>query len=311
MILFTFVGYERIKTALDATVAEVQSGQFRISKYENRERFVEILTPVAGNDCVLLGSIAPPDERLVSLTLLAHTLKKEGAKHVAALLPYLAYTRQDKKKSGQSLATAWAGVLMGASGCDSVITIDVHSEATRDLFPIPVLSAFPAEVFANAIKQYRLTEATIVAPDNGAIRRCERVKEAAGIPKSPTPYFEKRRNETGIIHSGPIGTVGTQALLIDDILDTGGTLVSACERLVAAGVQEVNIMVTHGLFTGEHWKTLWSLGVRRIFCTDTVPLPADFNAADFNGDKIVVLSIVPLLGRLLQQQLCARSVSVK
>lgn len=298
MILFTFAGYEHIRTELDATVPGLQSGQFRISSYANRERFAEIQTAVKGEDCVVLGSIAPPDERLVSLTLLVHTLKKEGAKRLTALLPYLAYARQDKKKTGQSLAAAWAGSLMKASGCDGVVTIDVHSEAAQCLFPIPVTSAFPADVFANAINHFGLTMATIVAPDNGAIRRCEQVKAAAGMPKSPTPYFEKRRLETGIIHSGPIGEVGRQALIIDDILDTGATLISACERLVAAGVQEINLMTTHGLFTGERWKTLWSLAVKRIFCTDTVPLPAGFDP-----DKFVTLSVVPLLGRLLRQQL--------
>lgn len=297
MILFTFANYEPMRAALESTVPGLQSGQFKISRYENGELFADVQTSVAEENCVVLGSIAPPDEQLLSILLLCHTLKKERAKKVTALLPYLAYTRQDKKKAGQSLATAWAGSLMRASGCDGVITVDVHSEPAQRLFPIPVVSVFPAEVFANAIKDYRLTDATIVAPDNGAIRRCEGIKAAVGIPKSPTVYFEKRRTETGIIHVGPIGEVGAQAVIIDDILDTGGTLVSACGRLVAAGAQEIHIMVTHGLFTGERWKSLWSLGVKRIFCTDALPLRANVNT-----NSIVTLSIVPLLGRLLQQQ---------
>lgn len=298
MILFTFANYEPLRTALESTFPGLKSAQFKISRYKNGELFADIQTSVAEQECIILGSIAPPDEQLLSLTLLAHTMKKEGAKRVTALLPYLAYTRQDKDKPGQSLATAWAGLLIRASGCDTVITVDVHSQAAQRLFPMPVVSVFPSEVFANAMKNYQLMEATIVAPDNGAIRRCEQVKAAAGMPKSPTPYFEKRRTETGIIHAGPIGKVDAQAVIIDDILDTGGTLVSACERLVAAGVQEIHIMVTHGLFTGEHWKTLWSLGVKRIFCTDTVPLSPDLTG------RIVTLSIVPLLEPLLRQSSC-------
>ncbi len=294
MILFTFGPYEAMEAALEAVVPELQSGQFRVSRFENGERFVELQTIVAERDCIILGSIAPPDERLVSHTLLAHTLKKEGAKTVTLLLPYLAYTRQDKDKPGQSMATAWAGLLLKAAGCDRVITIDIHSETAQRLFPMPVVSLFPHEVFANAMRECGLMQATVVAPDNGAIRRCEQLQAAAGLPASPIPYFEKRRTENGIIHSGLIGRVGTQALIIDDILDTGGTLISACERLVAAGVQDIYIMVTHGLFTGERWKTLWSLGVKRIFRTDSVPLPEDV----YTG-RIKTLSIVPVMATLL------------
>jgi ribose-phosphate pyrophosphokinase len=82
--------------------------------------------------------------------------------------------------------------------------------------------------------------------------------------------------------------------VIDDILDTGGTLTSACEKLMGAGVQEIYVMVTHALFTGAHWKRLWSLGVKKIFCTDTVPLPADLDRRN-----IVILSSLPLLRRQL------------
>ena len=89
---------------------------------------------------------------------------------------------------------------MKSSGCDRVLTVDVHSAAAQRLFPIPVISISPAEVFAQALHDYGLTEATIVAPDNGAIHRCEDLKAAAGLPKSPTPYFEKHRTDTGIIH---------------------------------------------------------------------------------------------------------------
>ena len=214
----------------------------------------------------------PPDEQLLSVLLLAHTLKKEDAKQVTAVLPYLGYARDDKDKPGQSLATAWVGSLIRASGCDRVITVDVHSEKTKQLFPVPLVSLCPAGIFAEAIARYGLADATIVAPDEGAISRCEAVRAAAGM-SSKTAYFEKHRTETGIIHAGPIGEVGRRAVIIDDILDTGGTLVSACEQLSRTGVEEIEVMVTHGLFTGTRWKDLYHLGVKRIFCTDSVPLP--------------------------------------
>ena len=137
-------------------------------------------------------------------------------------------------------------------------------------------------------------QATIIAPDQGAIGRCEAIKAAAGVEKGPVPYFEKQRTETGIVHSRFVGEVGTLAVLVDDILDTGATLVSACQRLFCAGVEDIQIMVTHGLFTGDEWQGLGELGVSRIFCTDTVPLPTGIDRS-----RIVMLSAVPLLAEVV------------
>ena len=192
------------------------------------------------------------------------------------------------------MGTAWVGTLLKSSGIDRVVTVDVHSERDKQLFPIPLISLSTDTLFADAIQKNGLQYATIVAPDNGAIGRCKAVKRAAGMPTGETAYFEKKRTESGVIHHGLIGTVGATVVIIDDMIDTGGTLVSACEKLRAAGVQEIYILVTHGLFTGSSWVQLWSLGVRRIFCTDTVPLRLAIDAAN-----ITVLSIAPLIRETL------------
>lgn len=289
MILFNFSNYEHIARKL-RTIPTLQAGQFAIGRYDNRELHAKVQSAVSGEHCLVLGSIAPPDEQMLSLMLLAHTLKKGGAAKVTAVLPYLAYSRQDKDKPGESLGTAWIGSLLKSSGFDEVITLDVHSERDKELLCLPLRSLSTAGIFAEVLKGQSLTDATIVAPDNGAISRCEAVKRAAGLPVGETPYFEKRRTEKGIIHHGPVGRVGSRVAIIDDMLDTAGTLVSACERLRDAKVEEIYILVTHGLFTGSNWTKLWSLGVRRIFCTDTIPLRADLDATN-----ISVLPAAPLL----------------
>ena len=289
VILFSFSECENIARQLRA-IASVQAGQFTVSRFHNQELCASVDESVSGEHCVILGTIAPPDEHLLSVMLLAHTLKKEGADNVTALLPYLAYSRQDKDKPGESLGTAWVGELLKGSGIDQVFTVDVHSERDKELFPIPLVSLSTASLFADIIQRHRLTDATIVAPDNGAIGRCEAVKRAAGMPTGVTPYFEKKRTEEGIIHHGPVGTVGARVVIVDDMIDTGGTLVSACEKLKTAGVQEIYILVTHGLFTGTSWPQLWSLGVRHIFCTDTVPLHSDIDATN-----LTVVSVVSLI----------------
>jgi ribose-phosphate pyrophosphokinase len=289
MILFSFSAYADIAQQLQ-TIPSLRGGRFTVGRYDNQELHASVEGSVSGEHCLILGTIAPPDERLLSVMLLAQTLKKEGANTVTAVLPYLAYSRQDKDKSGESLGTAWVGALLKSSGIDQVLTVDVHSERDKQLFPIPLISLSPVTLFADVIQKHRLTDATIVAPDNGAISRCEAVKRAAGMPTGETPYFEKVRTEKGIIHHGPVGTVGAKVVIVDDMIDTGGTLVSACEKLRTAGVDEIYILISHGLFTESSWTKLWSLGVRRIFCTDTVPLRPGIETAN-----ITVLSVAPLI----------------
>ncbi len=272
MVIFALSGYDSLASQLETSG---HRGEFHLGRFENGELFVRLLTEVRHEHCVLVGSLAPPHERLFSFALLAHTLKKEGCRKISAVLPYLAYTRQDKDKHGESLGAAWIGALLKTSGIDEVLTVDVHSRRDQQLFPIPLISSFPAELFANAIRRSGLTDATVVAPDNGAIPRCKEVNEALGRPAATIPYFEKLRDESGIKHTRLFGIVGRRALIIDDMLDTGGTLISACKQLIDSGTFEIFIVVTHGLFTGTDWKKLWSLNVQHIFCTDTIPaLPA-------------------------------------
>jgi ribose-phosphate pyrophosphokinase len=290
MILFASPEFDATAAGLRESVPRISLGQFRAGRFNNGELFIEVETPVASEDCLILGSFTPPDAQLLSTLLLAHTLRKEGAQQVTGLFPYLAYSRQDKEKAGQSLAAAWTGALARASGLDRIITIDVHSSDDQRLFPIPLISLSPAAVFAAALHQYQLAGATIIAPDKGAIARGEAVRKAAGLASAAIPWFEKQRGEKGIQHTRFIGEVGLQAVLIDDILDTGATLVSACQRLFCSGVEDIQIMVTHGLFTGKEWEVLWALGVSRIFCTDSVPLPAGVDRG-----RIVTLSAIPLL----------------
>ena len=113
-------------------------------------------------------------------------------------------------------------------------------------------------------------------------------------------YFNKLRTASGIVHSDPIGKVGSRAVIVDDILDTGGTLVSACEKLARAGAEELYIFVTHGLFTGQAWRDLWSLPVKHIFCTDTIPA-----CASIHDPRITTLPIGPLLCEKLASRIDA------
>lgn len=294
MILFHFPSHETMAQQL-LPLCPFQGGRFAVNRFPNQELYITISGPVSGEHCLILGSITPPDEQLFSVMLLAHTLKKEGARKVTALLPYLAYSRHDKDKPGESLTVAWVGSLFQSSGIDEVITVDLHSQRDREFFPVSVTSIPTTKLFAEAIQKHGLKDATLVAPDNGAINRCRDVKAAANMP-GELVTFEKQRTLHGITHLASKGAVGPRAVVIDDMLDTGGTLISACEELARQGAMEIYIMVTHGLFTGPHWKKLLSLRVKTLFCTDTIAL-----RKELASEPIVTLSVIPLLQTQLQE----------
>jgi ribose-phosphate pyrophosphokinase len=295
MILFSFPSHDYMAQGL-LQLCALERGECAVHRFPNQELYITVKARVRGEHCVILGSITPPDEHVLSLLLLAHTLKKEGARRVTALLPYLAYSRHDKSKPGESLAVAWAGSLFRASGIDGVITADLHSQRDEHLLALPVTSLSTATLFAEQIKLHGLTDATLVAPDNGAIRRCCEVRAAAGM-SGEIFHFEKERTLQGITHTGSKGDIRSTVVVVDDMLDTGGTLVSACEQLNEKGAREIYIMVTHGLFTGSQWERLWELRVKKIFCTDTIAIPTKVRAR-----PIATLSVIPLLEPTLRQE---------
>jgi ribose-phosphate pyrophosphokinase len=182
------------------------------------------------------------------------------------------------------------GVLLKASAFDEIWAVDLHSEQDKRLFPLALGSFSPLGLIAACIGNLGLAGASVVALDNGAIPRCEAVKLSAGMMSGDLVHFEKRRTASGIVHHGPIGKVGSRVVTVDDMLDTGTTLVSGCEKLVCAGAEEIYIFFTHGLFTGQAWRDLGSLPVKRIFCTDTIPA-----CRDIHDPRITTLPVGPLL----------------
>lgn len=286
VVCFALPGFEALLPA-----APGELGRLVFERFANQELSLGIEGEVGGKPCVLLGSVAPPDERLLALALAADTLKRQGAARVIALLPYLAYARQDKEEPGGGLGIAWVGKILRACGVDELVMIDIHSRRAAELLEMPVTSLSPADLFAAQLERSGLLDAMIVAPDEGAIERSRAVAAAAGIAR-PIVYLRKERTATGVVHRTVVGEVGCRAVVIDDILDTGGTLISCCRELCRLGVEETTAIVTHGLFTGDRWKELLSL-VAGLYVTDSVPSIADV------PEGVGVLSVRPLIERAL------------
>jgi ribose-phosphate pyrophosphokinase len=239
------------------------------SQFPNGELHAAVPERVEGRHCVVVGSISPPTGNLERLTLVAHALRRAGAERVTALLPYLAYARQDRAARTESLGLAWVGELLRASGVHEVVCVDVHSEQAADVLGLALTSLSPADLLSSALPESWRADVTFVAPDEGAIDRCSAVARAAGVNR-PIVWASKRRTPTGVEHLGLVGSAGSRTVVVDDILDTGDTLVSCCRQLRDAGVKHIGVIATHGLFTGDRWRALLSEGVQQIWITDTV-----------------------------------------
>jgi ribose-phosphate pyrophosphokinase len=240
-----------------------------VQQFFNGELHTGVPERVDGRFCVLVGSISPPAGNLERLTLVAHALRRGGAERITALLPYLAYARQDRAAPTESLGLQWAGELVHASGIGEIVCVDVHSRQGADVLGLPLTSLSPAGLLASALPGAWLDEVTFVAPDEGAIERCSAVARAAGVDR-PVIWARKRRSLNGVEHLGLVGSPTRRVLVVDDILDTGATLVSCCRQLRSAGAAEISVIATHGLFTGERWRALLADGVQQIWITDTV-----------------------------------------
>ena len=286
MRAFSLPGFEQ----LTPRAAGVTAAAHSLDRFANGELHVRLEGEVAGADCLVVGSVAPPDEQFLSLSLLADTLVREGAATVTALLPYLGYARQDQPEPGRSLAAAWVGSLLQASGIGAVVTVDAHSVEATELFPMPVTSLSPASLFAPESERLGLEGLTVVAPDRGAVKRSEALRAATAIPL-PVAWLAKKRTAGGVVHLGLEGRVSRRALVVDDILDTGDTLVSCCRMLREAGVEEIAVAVTHGLFTVDRWSEVWASGVSRLLVTDSVPARAP------DDPRVTVLPLRTLLDR--------------
>jgi ribose-phosphate pyrophosphokinase len=263
-IVLVLPGYERFVSGLGGGSLE----HVAVGRFPNGELHVEVPARVEGRSCIVVGSISPPAGNLERLTLVAHALRRAGAERVSALLPYLAYARQDRAARNQSLGLAWVGGLLRASGVDEVVCVDVHSQHAGDLLGLPLTSLSPACVLAAALTPTWREEVTFVAPDEGAVDRCSAVARAAGVDRAIV-WARKRRTPARVEQLGLVGSPTRRAVVVDDILDTGATLVSCCRQLRDVGVKHIGVIATHGLFTGDDWRALLTDGAQ-IWITDTL-----------------------------------------
>jgi ribose-phosphate pyrophosphokinase len=189
-------------------------------------------------------------------------------------------------------------VLKG-SGFDQIWTVDPHSEQDRKLFPLPLESLFPCAIFRESRGTLRLSGASFVSPDQGAIPRCRAMMSAAGIKSGNVVYFEKHRTASGLLHHVPVGKVERCAVIVDDILDSGATLVSACENLAARRRRRTLYLRDARIVHRKGMAQSVVASREQIFCTDTIPA-----CANIRDPRITVLPVAPVLREGLLRACC-------
>jgi ribose-phosphate pyrophosphokinase len=287
-VIFAFPPFESLASEMVKNDQRFQLGAFSVERFPNGEFRMELDTHVRNEHCVVLGSIAPPEHNMLSYLLLCHTLKEEGCETLVGILPYLAYSRHDRKEPGKSRGIALIGKMLAAAGVDAVVTVDAHSPFAKLLFPIPLISLSPSVLYAQELRKLGFTDVTVVAPDAGAIKRSKAVRVRSQAPGFA--YLRKKRTKTGVVHGKIFGKITKKAVIVDDMIDTGATLISCAKALQKKGVKEIYVFATHGLFTGDAWKELWHTGVKSITTTNSVPMRRGIRST-----KVKVISLVPLI----------------
>ena len=243
--------------------------RFLVSQFDNQEFLLTLPSMVFGKKCVVLGSLTAPADQVLQLLLLLHTLREFGAASVILFSPYLGYQRQDGLAAGVSHGLQWADRMLDAVGVSQIVTIEPHNQQSLTLLKIPVFSYSAQSIFELEIAHFVDLGFGFVFPDAGAAMRYSWILER--FPTVSQGCFIKQRSQGMINIKSFQGKVGRKVIVYDDILDSGQTLLQICIALRHMDVEEIVVFVTHAFFNGQAWNALWSLGVKSLYCTDSLP----------------------------------------
>jgi ribose-phosphate pyrophosphokinase len=275
---------------------KVPVGRSMIRDFSDQEIFVKIEENVRGGDVFVVQSTCNPgNTNLMEMLVMIDALKRSSAKRITAVVPYYGYARQDRKVEPRVPITAkLVANLLETAGTDRVLTIDLHAGQIQGFFNVPVDDLFAMYVLVKYIKGLNLENLIVISPDAGGVERARAFAKRLGVSLA---IIDKRRevaNEAKAMHL--IGDVkGKVAFIVDDMIDTAGTLLEATNALLREGAKEVHACCSHPVFSGPAAKRISESAIKTIVTTDTIPLPDGLK----NSPKIKTLSVAPLLGEAI------------
>lgn len=269
--------------------------------FPNGELYVRYEESVRGCDAFLVQSMTTPiNQWLMESLVMVDALKRGSAKRITVVLPYYPYSRQDKKHRGREpISARLVADLYKTAGADRILTVDLHASQVQGFFDGPVDHLFALPLLADYLERtYAETPLTVVSPDTGRLRLAERWTDRLG--GCPLAFIHKTRNPLlpGQVKAHRvIGEVaGRTCIVIDDEIQTGGTIVATSELLVEAGAADIVVAVTHGVLSDPAVERLKNSRIREVILTNTLPISSEKRL-----DKITVLSIAPMIARAIRE----------
>ena len=269
--------------------------------FANGEIFVRFEESVRGSDAFVIQShAAPVNKQIMEQLIMVDALKRASAKRITVVAPFYGYARQDKKHRGREpISARLMADLFKTAGADRLMVVDLHTSQIQGFFDGPVDHLFALPLLTNYVgSKVDRNNLTIVSPDSGRVRVAERWSDLMG--GCPIAFIHKTRDPR-IPNEATIGRIvgdvkGRTAVVIDDMIDTAGTIVKAVDACIEAGASEVIVAATHGVLSGPASDRLKNSGATEIVMTNTLPIPEDRRF-----DKLTVLSIAPLLARAIRE----------
>lgn len=272
-------------------------GKAMCGRFNNGEIQVMINESVRGKDVfVIQPTGAPVNDNLMEMLIMVDALKRASARHITVVVPYYGYARQDRKTRGREPITSkLVADLMSKAGVTRVVTMDLHAGQIQGFFDVPVDHLMSASLLASYIREKHLDDLTIVSPDLGGVTRARELADRVG---APIAIIEKRRPEPGVAKvMNIIGTVEERnCVIVDDMVDTAGSLCEGAKALAEAGAKSVYAAVCHPVLTDPATERIRNSNIKELIVTNSLPIPQEKMQP-----KLTVLSVAPLLGEAIMR----------
>lgn len=278
-----------------------------VKKFADREVFVEINENVRGEDIFVIQSTSyPANDNIMELLIAIDALRRASAKRITAVIPYFGYARQDRKSAPRTpISAKLVANLITSAGADRVLTIDLHAGQIQGFFDIPLDNLYAAPVFTNHIKEnFDLENLVMVSPDVGGLVRARAIAKKIGADLA---IVDKRRPKAGVSEvMNIIGDVdGKNCIIVDDMVDSGGTLCNAASALLDKGAKSVSAYITHGVLSGKAFDRIANSKLKNLVITNTIAATDEVLAVK----NIKIINIADLLAKAISNISLEKSVS--
>ena len=282
-----------------------EMGKINFQEFSDGEFEPVLDQSVRGGRVFLIGSTFPPADNLLELLLMIDAAKRASAKSVTVVLPYYGLARQDRKDQPRApIGAKLVANLLTAAGATRVMTMDLHADQIQGFFEIPVDHLYASTIFIEYIQKLNLSDLTIASPDMGGAKRAKNY--ASHLGADVVIAYKERKKANVIEEMFLIGHVeGRNVILIDDMIDTAGTLCKAADILMANGAKSVRAMATHGVLSGNAYENIEKSKLLEVIVTDTIPIKTELSS------KIKVLSCAELFADVMKMVHEHKSISDK